>query len=80
MDVNFCATYKDGFDCDTCISGYQLNLKGDCDKVPVIPIASTPILSSAPTYTEVMIDPKNLQGSAGDIFSMTDDFLRGTNP
>lgn len=76
----FCSTYKDGFDCDTCSTGYQLNATGDCEKIPPVPTTSAPILSSTPVYTEVMIDTKNPQGTAGDIYGMADDFLRGTNP
>jgi hypothetical protein len=30
IDVPNCQIYKDGFDCQTCLTGYNLNTNGDC--------------------------------------------------
>jgi hypothetical protein len=40
IDVKDCLTYKDGFDCATCNSGFQLNSTGDCEKIVTPPPVS----------------------------------------
>ncbi len=68
LDVKDCLTYKDGFDCETCNNGFQLNSTGDCDKISTVPVPT----AINNTYTDVLVDPKNIKGSSADTYIIAD--------
>lgn len=76
IDVDYCATYKDGFDCDTCNAGYQLVATGDCVVLP--PPANAAIAAAG--YTDEIIDPKVSATVSSDAYSLSVDYFKNIKP
>lgn len=66
IDVDNCANYKDGFDCNACHTGYQLTNNGECNLLP------------QPPYTEQAVDA--LSPSPPESYTRSIDFWRKTKP
>jgi hypothetical protein len=72
LNVDNCATYKDGFDCATCNTEFSLSLQGEC--LPIL--AAPPVV----TFTDVKIDPKTYKLTANDAYGQILDYLKSVKP
>lgn len=79
LDVKYCATYKDGFDCATCLSGYTLNLSGQCEKIiqnTSTTNVSTETNTNSSSPLQIVIDFNKIDGPYMEYYYIADDFLR----
>jgi hypothetical protein len=69
IDVDNCATYKDGFDCLTCNNGFQLNTNGECIPTPI------PTTDNSKDYVDTILDLQNLSATNRNIYTLSNDYF-----
>lgn len=75
IDIPNCQTYKDGFDCQSCLSGFALNSAGECEQIPV-PVTPTIPTTPVPEYTDVLVDVKSPSAVYAEYFDITVDYFK----
>ena len=71
IDIDHCAKYKDGFDCESCAQGYQLNSGGDCTLIPPPP----PPPPAEPDFKDSIINPDDPSDPFTDYFLLSNDYF-----